>query len=544
MRNLLFISVCLLSTVTYGQSNKFTFLLGANYELPRKTEDLAFFGSSKDGIINLSLKKDELNVIRFDPISLNQTDDKVIGLPQATKNFNSETVTDFDNGNYFWIHSDWDKESGKEYLYYDKIDVANAKFVSQNNKILEATKIAGVSENTKNGPVRGFGGFGKAFDFKVVDKYKYDYSADHKLLLVSYRLIPENRDDKQNYDKIGLVVFDNNMNRVWGGEFTMPYTEAIMDNSDYSIDSKGNAYMLAKVYNDDHRREKDKETGKADYNYEVLKFSKDSKDVVHTPIGVGDYFIKEASLIESTTHDMVIASTYSKKSKGNNTDGIFLATLDAKGNVIKYKNGYYEFPVADLEKFESARTKRKMEDKDDYEAPNLQVRDIVIQPDGSVFIACEEYYIKVYTSSDGNGGSSTYTEHFFEDIVAARINASGQFAWLRKVPKRQKGEGTQTLGFKLIADATGYYFLYLDNKKNMDLAEDEVPKYDVDGAGGQVVVAKLDNDGNLTKELLFDTRDEEVMIFPTKFSQINSTQFIGRAKAKHGTFQPLLITVK
>ncbi|HMG81993.1 MAG TPA: hypothetical protein VK559_03080 [Ferruginibacter sp.] len=543
MRNLLFISMCLLSSVTYAQSNKFTFLLGPNYELPKRTEDLAFFGSAKDGIINLSLKKDELNVIRFDPKSLNQTDDKVISLPQATKNFNSETIAEFDNGNYFWIHSDWDKDGEKEYLYYDKIDVANAKFISQNNKMLEATKIVGIHAN-QTGSAHGFAAIGHMYDFKVIDKYKFNYSADHQKLLVSYRLQPDSKDTKETYDKIGLVVFDDNMNKIWGGEFTMPYTEAVMENSDYSIDSKGNAYMLAKVYDSDKRREKDRETGLAAYTYEVLKFTKDSKEIIHTPIGVGDYFVKEASLIESPTHDMIIASTYSKKSKGNNTDGIFLAMINQDGKVVKYKNGFYEFPVADLEKFESDRTKRKMENKDDYEAPNLQVRDIVTASDGSVFIDCEEVYEKYYSSTDSYGNTSSYVVYFYEDIIAAKIKASGDFAWVRKVPKRQKGEGTETLGFKLVVDASGYYFLFLDNKKNMDLADNEVPKYHENGAGGQVVVAKLDNDGNLSKELLFDTRDEDVMIFPTKFTQINSNQFIGRAKAKHGTFDPLLITVK
>ena len=100
------------------------------------------------------------------------------------------------------------------------------------------------------------------------------------------------------------------------------------------------------------------------------------------------------------------------------------------------------------------------------------------------------------------------------------------------------------MGFKLVSDATGYYFLYLDNKKNMDITEDEVPKYHVDGAGGQVVVSKLDNAGVITnKELLFDTREEDVKVFPAKFTKINGSQFIGRAQVKKNRYQPLLITV-
>lgn len=218
--------------------------MGSEYTLPRKTEDLAFLGNEKDGIVNLSIKKEELNIIRFDPKTLNQTSEKIIELPEATKNFNSENVVEFDN-NYFWIHSDWDKSTDAEYLYFDRIDVSSGKITDPNHKIIEATKIAGSTAKT------GF------YSYKTTNKYQYNYDAGKKKLLVSYRLMPEEKKDKKNYDKIGLYVFDEHLNKLWSNEFTMPYTEAIMDNADFSVDANGNAYLLAKVYDSDSRKERD-----------------------------------------------------------------------------------------------------------------------------------------------------------------------------------------------------------------------------------------------------------------------------------------------
>lgn len=542
MKHSFLVAALLMAAPSFAQSKKFTFKLGSEYELPRKSEDLSFFGNQRDGIINLSLKKDELNIVRFDPQSLTQTSEKKIELPEATKNFNSEGVTDFNNNSYFWMHSDWDKESKTEMLYYDNLDIVSGKLTSTNNKMFETTRLTGDYVSS------GF------YQVKVENKYKFNYDAEHKKLLVSYRLWPEEKNDKKNYDKIGLQVFDENMAKLWGGEFTMPYTEAIMDNSDFSIDGNGNAYMLAKVYDSEKRKEKDKETGKPAYHFEVLKFIKGSNKIISASITLDD-FINEASLVENFNHEMIIACTYSKKSKGNGTDGVFLAALDQNNKVIRYKNGYYEFPLADLQKFESARSRRKMEKKDDYEAPNLVVRNILVEPDGSVLMVLEEYYKVVYRTYDNRGQTTTNTTFYYEDIIAGKINAAGTFEWLRKIPKKQKGSTTSytsqvnynlpgTMGFKLISDATGYYFLYLDNKKNIDIQEDEVPKYHVDGAGGQVVVSKLDNAGVITnKEILFDTREEEVMVFPAKFTRINGNQFIGRARVKKNRFQPLLITV-
>jgi hypothetical protein len=184
-----------------------------------------------------------------------------------------------------------------------------------------------------------------------------------------------------------------------------------------------------------------------------------------------------------------------------------------------------------------------MEKKDDYEAPNLTIRDVVVGADGSVLLACEESYT-VTTTSTFNGSTRTTVTYYNEDIIAAKINKSGSFDWVRKIPKRQQGgRGIGTMSFKLISDASGDYFLYLDNLKNIDLPEDEEPRTHVDGYGGQVMVTKIDPTGKMTKELVFDTREEEVMIFPHDFTRINGNQFIGRATVKKNHYQPLLITV-
>lgn len=533
MKRMLLVPACLVAALTYGQSSRFNFQTGTEYELPRKTNDLAFIGNDKDGIINLSLKKEELNIVRFNTSTLKKTMEQRIEL-DATRNFNSEIVTDFDNGGqYYWIHSDWDKSTETEILYYDKIDVGSGKITASNKKMLESTKLAGIPS------AMGF------YSFKIDGKYRFEYAADRKKLLVSYRLVPETRNDKKNYDKIGFHVFDENLNKIWGGEFTMPYTEAIMDNSDFSIDSKGNAYLLAKVYDDEKRREKDKETGRPGYHFEVMQFSKDSKKPVIAKVSLDDYYIRETSLIENPLHDMVIACTYSKKSSGGGTDGVFLATLDQAGKLTKFKNGYYEFPKEELAKFESARNRRRIERKDDYEAANLKVRNILVEGDGGIFIACEEYYVVQHTTTSGNGYTRTYYTYHYEDMLGARIGADGKFQWLRKIPKQQRGSsGRGTMSFTLVADKAGYHFLYLDNLKNLELAEDEAPKAHVDGYGGQVMVTTISPEGSVKKELLFDTRKEDMMIFPADFYRINSNQFIGRARLKRNLYLPIVITSK
>ena len=131
MKKIFLLIACTSATIAFGQSKKFHFKTGTEYELPKKAEDLSFFGNDQDGIINLSLKKEALYITRFNPKNLAQTGEKVIELSDATKNMNSEMVVDFNN-NYFWLRSDWDKNAQKEILFATSIDVKNGRLSDLN----------------------------------------------------------------------------------------------------------------------------------------------------------------------------------------------------------------------------------------------------------------------------------------------------------------------------------------------------------------------------------------------------------------------------
>ena len=534
MNRILIGVLCLmLSTSTLAQSKKFEFKIGSEYGLPKRTQDLSFLGDEKNGIVNLSMKREELYITRFNPKTLAQTDERIINIPEATGNMMSELAVEFGN-NCYWIRSDWNRDQRKELLYATAVDIKNGKLNGKDIKLIEANKL-GV-----NRMMTGLG------NDRQYSKYQFNFDADQKKLLISYRLAPEVKNDKNSFDKLGIRVFNDNFQEIWGNEFTMPYTEKRMDNLDYAVDVNGDAYLLTKVYNSDDRKEIDKATGNPGYHLEVFKFTPGNKQVIHSILNLDGSFIQEASLVENSMHEMIIACTYSKNAKNKTTEGIFLGLVNIDGKITNYKKGSYKFPVEELQKFESRRQKRKIEKNDDYEAPNLQVKNVIVEKDGSVFLACEEYFTITRTAgSPASGGTYNTTTSYYEDILCCKIDASGNFIWMRKIPKRQKGKDDRgTMSFKLISDGSGYYFLYLDNKKNEKIAADEVPATHVDGFGGQVMVSRIDNNGGITKELVFDTRDEDIMIFPTGFAKINNNQFIGRARVKKNLFQPVLITMK
>jgi len=509
--------------------------MGSEYAIPKGAKDLAFFVNNEDGIVYLALKKEQISFVRLDAKSLTPSAENTIAVEESSKHFVSETAIAL-NKNYYWLHSDWDNESEMEYLYYDKLDVQSGKMSMTNKKILETTKIA--DDNPK---VYGFA------RHIASDKYAFYFDKAKKKLLVTYRLNPLTKKPKNNYDKIGLAVFDEQMNKLWGGEYTMLHTEAVMEKVDFAVDSLGNAYLLAKVYNNDSKNGVDKATGDPAYHYEVLKFTKNNKQFITGLLSQGDQYIKRPTLVENNLHEMIFAGNYSKKAKGYGTDGIYLAVLNQQNKIVPYRKGNYEFPLEELKKFETTKSLQKQEKARNIGLDKFDIRDIVIESDGGIFITCEEFYIlSSQRTSNATGNLIISEDHYYENILALKITTSGNMAWLRKLPKRQVGyPGRSMMSFALFTANSGYYFLYLDNIHNLNLPENELPKYHIDGAGGQLMVYGLDHAGKVTKDLLFDTREEDLRVFPAEFERLNDNQYIERTRVKGSIkYKLLMLTVQ
>ena len=265
-------------------------------------------------------------------------------------------------------------------------------------------------------------------DFNLVDKFIVYRSFDHKSFLVKYRRIPEKKDDKKSFDKIGLVAFDGNMNQLSSREITMPYTERRMDNLDYQLDNQGNLFMLTKVYhddsNDDKKRRKDEE---ANYHIELFTLQSGSDKMITTKIENKDKFINKLWIFDSPKGDL-IAGGYFSNGKGKdfevNCDGVITFKMKANGTV--YDQFTYDIPVELINEYESNKTKRKNERKEEKgegaKFTNLKLKDLEVGDDGSIVLVGEQQYIVVRNNPGMNGSSgSTTVTYYYNDILITKI---------------------------------------------------------------------------------------------------------------------------
>ncbi len=522
-----------------GAAAKVKVTWGDAYEIPRKHSEAAFIGNAKEGYIQVLTHGNKSMILKRFDSKLKAAGLGTINLDDMPRGWVNEGFVTLKKNVYF-LFSSWDHDAKRESFHARKVDLQGSS-LGPIKDMMESDKIgvAGRGGFSFFGPMPAVrvGGYGTG-------KYTIMTSSDSSKLFVSYMLKPEVKNDKKSFEIDGMYSFDEDLNKVNGGEFTMPYTEAMMDNEDYQVDKNGIIFMLAKVYEETRKEAKDKNT--PNYHYEVFRYNKGNKNPDIIPFALQDGFTKSIEIMDDADGNLRCTGFYSKERNGTTT-GAFLLKLDAGQNTLsKFQKGYYDFPADVLKQFETARTQRKMERKEKkgtLGASNLEFRDFFIHPDGSVTLVGEEHYTVTTTTSDGHGHTTTHTTYYYNDIMAMNIDPVGNMAWVKKIPKAQSGgAGMGGMSFKFFAKGNDVYMFYLDNAKNATLTLDKTPAHHLDGKGGIFVCEKIDGKGKDSRTVLFDSKELKQRIYPTQITTVSTKQML-TTTARKKTRTLMMLTV-
>jgi hypothetical protein len=356
----------------------------------------------------------------------------------------------------------------------------------------------------------GFGGGVAAYDFSK--------SQDSSKFMYDYALVSKEKKDKINKDVIGMYVYDENLTKLWGGEYQMPYTEAVMDNLSYTISNDGKIYLLIRV-NDIENKKALKKAGEISYRYEVLIYQKESPKPKIVELKLDNYFPTEAFLYEDASHNIVVTGFYSKDVKKLYVaDGFYMVKLDVeKSAITKINSGYYEIPSDVIKEYMSERSKKKLSKKEkkqgDIGLEYLSIRDIYSTPNGAIKIISELYHQYTSTSVDSKGNTRTTYITDATDLFVISIDNTGKMEWIKKVPKAQRCSNWTAPGSSINSFTTGndLNIFYLDNLKNDKLPLEKKKTY-IDGSVGMVKAVTIDAKGKVTSYSLASTKE-----FKTRF---------------------------
>ena len=552
MKNIFLLLLTLISINLFSQDPKLSdnFIVKTGEEYKETDGIFKQFYKYKDYVVSINSQKKDLVIQKFDPITLKEI--KRVDLKSFMKQFpaNFELVQMKDKVVVFY--EEWDRSEEIESLMAIDISLNDLSVgepymvLSQHDRIAIDPFKNTSSKIKRPSPYNPVGA-----------KYFFQKSSDEQKLLISYRMKPIKKKDTKSNDRVAINVFNADLTLDWKTMVKMPYTERRMDNIDDAIDNFGNYYLITKVYEDDSYDEKKRKEKNANYHLELFKIKKNSNEILKNKIEIGDNFIGKIALYDNGHGNMILAGSCKNPNSGvfipfvSSSDigqptGIFTVNLNEDGEIGAFKS--YDFSMEMLNKNASRKEKRKVKKnkKDEEEKPSfgdLSIKSIAINSDGSFLILGEQNYIKIshHMSGGTTGMNTSTTTYYYRNMLAAKINADGSLAWMHKLAKYQTGvRGKRTMSYTHMFAGDYHYILYLDNVKNLNLPDDEVPKRHSDGHGGYFTAYIInDETGDVTKEAIFNVRDingvemehfETDKILSLSDSEILIEGFEGRSK--------------
>ncbi|WP_281323255.1 hypothetical protein [Flavobacterium aestivum] len=469
---------------TYKENKAYRGMIVKNLKVSNTT-----FSKGKE-ILICNIQADDITIKKIDSEKLTVIKENKFNKFFA-KNFYIVDCVEL-NDKYFVFYSSWDGDAKKEQVFSAEIDFGKCEFVGSPKLLLQVD--GKVSPNTS---YRSY--------FNLTESF------NKKSFAINYQKDPEkNKGDKKSNDIIGIKEFDGNLNQIFSSEFEMPYNEKAVEYDDYRLNNNGDFYWLGKVYHDDsHDDKKKKKDLIANFHFEIFTVKSGVKTIKIVKVEDKENVINTLSLFNTEKDFMVCGGTYSNGSSDiMDTDGYVGFKINPDGTI--YDKVYAKFTLELIKKYETDKGQQnidkvlaKLTKGESNEFIRVLLQDVYVCKNGDlVFIG--EQKDSYYSSGNLPSGGGGHTVTFYKNIIAVKVKPNGNVVWENKIPKNEVNKSTHWH----VNLNNSYYFLFMDNIHNINLALNKKP-YDAFGGHDEYlnIVKISDSEGSVSGGEIFNNED-------------------------------------
>lgn len=296
---------------------------------------------------------------------------------------------------------------------------------------------------------------------------------------------------------------------IWEKPIELPYKDKKFTIVSYTIDDDNNVYLYGTL-------QIDKKVSK----HKVFAYYHKSDKLEEANVEFGKaMYISDLKFNYSDNALHFMGFYYDAKNTG--IQGVFYTKIDCKTLKAEVEKNS-PFSKKDMLQFATARQVKKGKGI----RTNFDIDNIIVKPNGEMYLVAEEYYVVVVTSTDSRGVTRTTYYYHYEDIIVVNMTKDADLIWVKKVPKYQYSvnDGGYYSSYILAYDDKNLYFLYNDHPKNT------APKTKPEKRGTYVTktqrinkmvvaLATLTDKGELSTEMFFKSKENGKTVLKPKYYQ-------------------------
>lgn len=303
--------------------------------------------------------------------------------------------------------------------------------------------------------------------------------------------------------KFHFHVLDADLKTVWKRSLSLRDNPDI-DIQDVQVDERGFVTLITRIYYE--KGENDAAAQK--FFYRIYEFGPSESDYLSYDLKLlPDQYVSDIRVFHDANDNLMINGFYSLKS-ANKIRGFFSRSLSA-GGLKETASISQDLPQSFFTEFLGNKKGSKA-----TEISELHIRQIYPQGDGSVTFIAERYFIDVVNNNGGGMGSigqmaNQTFNYIYEDIMVFNLKQNGQMNWCRKVPKYQTtvNDGAFFNSFCSTSRNGNIYLMYNAHRDDPDNQMSNTRRC-------TAYLSRVDAQGNLTTEKLFNAKEEEVTMSP------------------------------